>query len=66
MTPLFYAVQSGNLEIMDFLVEEKKVDYEHKELMDRTPFYWACCLGEIKIIEYLNNKKININQESKK
>ncbi|KAL4494067.1 hypothetical protein ABPG72_016023 [Tetrahymena utriculariae] len=64
-TPIFYAVTSGNLEVVKFLIEEKKVNHQHKEFQDRTPFYLACFLGNMPIIEYLYEKGVNINEPSK-
>ena len=46
MTPLFYAMRGENIEVLKFLIDEKKVNIEHEEFMERTPFYWACCLGK--------------------
>ncbi len=58
-------MESENLEIIKFLCEEKLVNHEHKEFLDRTPFYLACFMGSLNIIEYLYNKKVNINSLSK-
>jgi len=30
MTPIFFAVQTGNLELVKFLIEEAHVDYHKK------------------------------------
>jgi len=46
MTPLFYAIRGENIDVIRFLIEEKKVNIEHEECMQRTVFYWACCLGK--------------------
>jgi hypothetical protein len=34
MTPIFQAVLSGNKEICEYLIEEKKVDFNHKEIQN--------------------------------
>ncbi len=45
MTPLYYAIRGENLHVINFLLD-KKVNINHKEIMHRTPFYWACSLGK--------------------
>lgn len=40
MTPLFDAIYSGNIELCEFLIEEKKVNINHIECQDRNIFYW--------------------------
>ncbi len=53
MTPLFYAIISENMEAIRFLVEEKRVNIMHKEVMGRTPFYWSCASSRLDIIRYI-------------
>lgn len=65
MTPLFEALISGDIEISKFLIEEKKVNIEHKEIQDRTPFYWVACNGDIKMVELLIQKGVDCNNKSK-
>ena len=64
MTPIFYAIKAGSLEVLKFLVEEKKVNMEKLEIQKRTPFYWACTQGEMEIIQYLRDKAADINRSS--
>jgi ankyrin repeat protein len=45
MSPIFYAIRSGSMDILKYLVEEKKVNIEKLEIQKRTPFYWACTQG---------------------
>ncbi len=45
MSPLFYAIKGKNIQVVEFLIN-KGVSIERNEMMNRTPFYWACCLGK--------------------
>jgi ankyrin repeat protein len=65
MTPLFEAVICKNKDIVKFLVEEKKVNIEHKEIQDRTAFYWVACNGDIDMIKYLIDKNAEPNGVSR-
>lgn len=40
MTPLFDAIYSGNIELCEYLIEDKKVNINHVECQDRNIFYW--------------------------
>lgn len=53
MTPLHFAVQSGSLDLVKFLVEDAKVNIEAKDIQERTSFYFACTEGDMNIIRYL-------------
>ena len=64
MSPLFYAVQTGCLDLLQFLIEDVKVNIEKEEVQHRTPFYWACTQGDIAVIDYLYKKGCNINHKS--
>jgi len=39
LTPINYAIRAGDQPTLEFLVKQKKVDIEHKEMQLRTPFY---------------------------
>ena len=65
MTPLHYAVQSGNLILIKFLVEEVGVNLEAKDIQDRAPFYFACTEGDLKTIKYLYDRGCDINNKSR-
>jgi len=53
MTPLFYALASGNLDLIRFLIE-RGVNLEHQNIFRETPFYWACYMSpSVEIILYL-------------
>ena len=64
MSPIFYAIQSGNLEVVKYLVEEIKVNIEKRDIQSRTPIYWACTNGDFTIIDYLYKSGCNINHKS--
>ena len=64
MSPIFYAIQSGSLEVVKYLVEEVKVNIENLDIQKRTPFYWACTQGDLCLIDYLYKAGCNINQKS--
>jgi ankyrin repeat protein len=64
MTPLFEAVMSDNIELLEYMLEELKVNIHHKEIQNRTAFYWAACNGELKIIDYLLSKNVDVNIHS--
>lgn len=53
MTPIFSAIASGNLQVIKYLIEEKKVNYEHTEEQGRSIFYWGSVIGDLALIEYL-------------
>lgn len=65
MTPLHFAVQSGSLDLVKFLVEDAKVNIEAKDIQERTSFYFACTEGDMNIIRYLQEKGVDINNKSK-
>ena len=64
-TALFYAVKRFDLDIIKFLVEEAKVEINHKEYQYRTPIYLAAFEGNLEIVEYLYSKGGDPNIESK-
>lgn len=45
-SPIFEAIYFDDLQLVKYLIEECKVDYEHKEVQDRTPLYYACSIGK--------------------
>jgi exosome complex exonuclease RRP6 len=50
---MFYAIKRGDLSIIKYLVEEIKVNVNHREYQDRTLFYLAAFEGELNIVNYL-------------
>ena len=65
MTPLYDAIYSNNIEFVDFLIKDLKMNINHHEIQNRTPFYWACCTSNIEMIKYLIKfPEIDINSLS--
>ena len=65
MTPLYDAIYSNNIEFVDFLIKDLKMNLNHHEIQNRTPFYWACCTSNIDMIKYiLSFPEIDINSLS--
>jgi ankyrin repeat protein len=52
MTPLYYAIRQSNIEMCKFFLENG-ANLEHREIQERTPFYWAASLGEMSVTLYL-------------
>jgi len=65
MTPIFEAVITGDFDLCKFLIDEKKINLEHKEIQNRTAFYWTACNGDVEMIEYLIKKGVDVNITSK-
>ena len=59
--PLHFASLYGHLPIVQYLVEECKVDVEAVGI-GFTAVYYACCLGHLDIVRYLA-KKCHVNLE---
>ena len=65
MTPLYDAIYSNNLEFVDYLIKELKMNINHHEIQNRTPFYWACCISNLDMIKYIISfPEIDINSLS--
>ena len=65
MTPLYDAIYSNNIQFVDYLIKELKMNINHHEIQNRTPFYWACCTSNIDMIKYLlSYPEIDINSLS--
>jgi ankyrin repeat protein len=45
-TPIFYAIGKKNVDIFMYLAENG-ADIDHKEILNRTPLYWAASTGFI-------------------
>jgi ankyrin repeat protein len=53
-SPLHEAVRSGNISLIDFLLEQgARINAENNE---GTPFYWAACFGEMNVADHLLQK----------
>ena len=65
MTPLYEAIYANNVEFVDYLIKDLKMNINHREIQSRTPFYWACCSSSIDMIKYLlSYPEIDINSLS--
>ena len=65
MTPLYDAIYSNNIEFVDYLIKDLKMNINHHEIQNRTPFYWACCTNNIEMIKYIiKYPEIDINSLS--
>ena len=62
-TPLFYAIMKKNFEMVKFL-DEHGAYFEHREVLLRTPVYFAASNGSNDIIKYLIKKGCNVNTPS--
>ena len=60
MTCLFSAVESENLELCEFLINECKMNIHHRDILNRTIFYLACSKG-FEIIKYLISKGCDVD-----
>ena len=69
MTPLTHAALHGYIDVMDFLVNEKKVDINHIDsygttltrVLDNRPYQWT-----IDVIDFLINNKADVNIPTRK
>lgn len=64
-TAIFYAVKRSDLELIKYLVEEIKVDLNHREYQNRTALYLAAFEGYLDIVDYLIKKGANPEMCSK-
>ena len=64
MTPLYDGIYSKNIEFVDYLLSSLHLNLHHKEIQNRTPFYWAACVGDVPMLKYLLTKNVDINGAS--
>lgn len=64
-TPLHFAVQSNNIEVVKFLIEEVKVNKQAKNNQGRSAFYIACKVDGLEVIKYLVDGGCDINSKTK-
>lgn len=53
MTPFFYAIKAQSEKLIRFLVQ-CGVNIEHRDVQERTPFYYACSLGDLPTVRLLH------------
>ncbi|MPC26437.1 Ankyrin repeat and BTB/POZ domain-containing protein 1 [Portunus trituberculatus] len=50
---LFRQCKKGNIEEVRYLVEQRDVDVNVRDIWDSTPLYYACLCGHLQLVEYL-------------
>lgn len=65
MTPIYEAVITGDFSLCRFLIDDLKINLEHREIQNRTAFYWVACNGYVAMIKYLITKGCDVNVASK-
>jgi len=65
MTPLYYAVEQKNTEMVRFLVLDQKVNLEHRDIQGRSCVYWAGSCGEIPNLKLLLDAGCDPNAKSR-
>nr|XP_033340901.1 uncharacterized protein LOC117228922 [Megalopta genalis] len=63
-TVLHVAVISGNLDIVKFLVDEKKADFNVKDNNGMTVLYTAAAFGKSEIVKYLIGKGADVDAKN--
>ena len=61
--PIHIACIFGHLNILRYLVEEKGVPVDQKDLTEKTPLHYACENDHISIVQYLIEKGANVNSQ---
>ena len=62
---IHYASNSDLLQIVKYLIENRKVDLNTKGYFERTPLHKACENGYLPIVDYLISKGANIEAKDK-
>ena len=60
---MFYAVSKKNLEMVK-LLESHGANLNHREMLFRTPLYFAASIGSVDIIKYLISYGCDVNLPS--
>lgn len=65
-TLLHTAAVKGNLEVVEYLVEEANVNVEARDVFERTPLYMACKEWQLGVVKYLaSHRKVDLNCQGK-
>jgi ankyrin repeat protein len=56
-TPLHWAAEDGNLDVVKHLVEEKGADVKAADKYGCTPLHWAAAYGKLDVVKYLVEEK---------
>ena len=51
------ACETGNLELVKFILEQAHFDLKAKDKLQRTIIHYACKSGKIELVDYLITKK---------
>lgn len=62
--PLNLACNYGSLEVVQWLIEELKVDPNVCDEDGVTPFFSACCTGRMSVVRYLFGLKVNMEAKT--
>ena len=60
MTPLFYALESKNIQVIEYLINQG-VNLEHNDFVRQTPFYYACYVSSVEAVRFLYEKGCDID-----
>ncbi|WCR58321.1 ankyrin repeat domain-containing protein [Wolbachia endosymbiont of Ctenocephalides felis wCfeJ] len=60
-TPLHLAAAKGRLEIVQYLIEDKKVDLNVADWLNRTILHLASQYGKLEVVQYLVDKGADLN-----
>ncbi len=58
--PIHFAAKHGNVELVKYFIEDKKVSVESKDRSNQTPLYYAAYGNQVEMLEYLLNKGANL------
>lgn len=62
-TPIFYAAESGRLEVVQYLVKNG-CDVHHLDKRSTSILHIAAHLGNFELVRYLIEQKMNLNTEN--
>jgi ankyrin repeat protein len=68
-TPIFFAAEQGNLDVLNILSKDKRVNLEHQDKFGDCLLHFAARDGQLEICDYLMKKNKRLgkikNQEGK-
>uniref|UniRef100_A0A7S2V7L6 Uncharacterized protein n=1 Tax=Entomoneis paludosa TaxID=265537 RepID=A0A7S2V7L6_9STRA len=63
-TPLHWAIMAGQLEVVQYLVEQKGANVEAQTNYGATPLHWASLYGKLEVVQYLVEHGANVEAKS--
>ncbi|CDW75543.1 serine threonine-protein phosphatase 6 regulatory ankyrin repeat subunit a-like [Stylonychia lemnae] len=63
-TPFFVAITKGYLDVAEILLENGLSSIDVKDMAGDTPLHWGVILGNIKTVEFLISKGINVDEQN--